>query len=117
MGAVASSLEAVVAALPGGGEARPGQVTMAEAVADAIARARHVVVEAGTGTGKSLGYLVPAVLCGQRTVVTTATKNLQDQLVGRDLPFLASALSTPFTFAALKGRSNYLCLQRAMEAL
>lgn len=114
---VAAALAAVVAALPGGGEARPGQAEMAAAVADTIARCRHVVVQAGTGTGKSLGYLVPAVLAGQRTVVATATKNLQDQLVGRDLPFLAEALPVPFTFGALKGRSNYLCLQRAKEVL
>jgi len=114
---VAAALAKVVAALPGGGEARPGQVEMAEAVAGAVERVRHLVVQAGTGTGKSLGYLVPAVLSGQRTVVATATKNLQDQLVGRDLPFLSGALARPFTFAALKGRSNYLCLQRAKEVL
>ena len=114
---VAEALRAVVAALPGGGEARPGQVEMAEAVAAAVAGERHVVVQAGTGTGKSLGYLVPAVLAGKRVVVATATKALQDQLVGRDLPFLAEHLGVPFTFSALKGRSNYLCLQRAREVL
>ena len=115
--AVAEALGLVVAALPSGGEARPGQVEMVEAVAGAIAGGRHAVVQAGTGTGKSLGYLVPAVLSGKRTVVATATKALQDQLVGRDLPFLAEHLGVPFTYAALKGRSNYLCLQRAKEAL
>ena len=114
---VAEALGLVVASLPGGGEARPGQVEMAEAVAAAIVEGRHAVVQAGTGTGKSLGYLVPAVLSGKRTVVATATKALQDQLVGRDLPFLAEHLGVPFTYAALKGRSNYLCLQRAKEAL
>jgi len=114
---VAEALAAVVAALPGGGEARPGQVEMAEAVGAAIEADRHLVVQAGTGTGKSLGYLVPAVLSGRRTVVVTATKALQDQLVGRDLPFLATHLDVPFRFAALKGRSNYLCLQRAKEVL
>jgi ATP-dependent DNA helicase DinG len=114
---VTAALAHVVGELPGGGEARPGQVAMAGAVADAIARSRHLVVQAGTGTGKSLGYLVPAVLSGQPTVVATATKNLQDQLVGRDLPFLAGTLPEPFTFAALKGRANYLCLQRAREVL
>jgi ATP-dependent DNA helicase DinG len=117
MSEVEDALREVVAGLPGGGEARPGQVQMAEAVADAITRCRHVVVQAGTGTGKSLGYLVPAVLSGQRTVVATATKGLQDQLVGRDLPFLAAHVREPFTFAALKGRSNYLCLQKAKEVL
>jgi ATP-dependent DNA helicase DinG len=114
---LSDALAAVVAALPGGGEARPGQVDMAEAVAEAITRVRHVVVQAGTGTGKSLGYLVPAILSGQKTVVATATKNLQDQLVGRDLPFLAGHLDEPVTFSALKGRSNYLCLQKAKEVL
>jgi ATP-dependent DNA helicase DinG len=114
---VTRSLAGVVGKLPGGGEARPGQVEMAEAVATAIEHVRHLVVQAGTGTGKSLGYLVPAVRSGQRTVVATATKNLQDQLVGRDLPFLERSLGAPFTFAALKGRSNYLCRQRAKEVL
>jgi ATP-dependent DNA helicase DinG len=117
MSEVEDALRSVVAALPGGGEARPGQVEMAAAVADAITRCRHVVVQAGTGTGKSLGYLVPAVVSGQKTVVATATKNLQDQLVGRDLPFLAEQVPERFTFAALKGRSNYLCLQKAKEVL
>lgn len=114
---VVPALDQVVAALPGGGEPRPGQVRMAEAVVAAIEGDRHLVVQAGTGTGKSLAYLVPAVLSGRRTVVATATKALQDQLVGRDLPFLAEHLGVPFRFAALKGRSNYLCLQRAKEVL
>jgi ATP-dependent DNA helicase DinG len=74
-------------------------------------------VQAGTGTGKTLAYLVPAILSGKTTVVATATKALQDQLVGKDLPFLATHLDQPFTYASLKGRSNYLCLQRAKEVL
>src|SRR5213082_1687784 len=90
---------------------------MAQAVADAIAECRHLVVQAGTGTGKTLAYLVPAILSGRRTVVATATKALQDQLVGKDLPFLAAHLGRPFTYASLKGRANYLCLQRAKEIL
>src|SRR5437763_8790695 len=90
---------------------------MAAAVADGITNKRHVVVQAGTGTGKTLAYLVPAILSGRQTVVATATKALQDQLVGKDLPFLAAHLGRPFTYAALKGRSNYLCLQRAKEVL
>jgi ATP-dependent DNA helicase DinG len=110
-------LERVVAALPGGGEARPGQRRMAEAVERAIHEHRHVVVQAGTGTGKSLAYLVPAVHSGRRTVVATATKALQDQLVNKDLPFLAELVDRPITFASLKGRANYLCLQRAKEAI
>jgi ATP-dependent DNA helicase DinG len=111
----ASTLGRVVAALPGGGEARPGQSQMAVAVAEAIEGGRHLVVQAGTGTGKSLAYLVPAVLAGARVVVTTATKGLQDQLAGKDLPFLAAQLDTTFDFAVLKGRSNYVCLQRVAE--
>jgi len=90
---------------------------MAEAVADAITHQRHLVVQAGTGTGKTLAYLVPAILSGKRLVVATATKALQDQLVGKDLPFLAAHLGRPFTYASLKGRANYLCLQRAKEIL
>ncbi|MBA2283059.1 MAG: ATP-dependent DNA helicase [Acidimicrobiia bacterium] len=111
------ALRSVVAQLPGGGEARPGQVLMAEAVANAIWRVRHLIVQAGTGTGKSLGYLVPLILARRTVVVATATKALQDQLIGRDLPFLAEHLDVPFRYAALKGRSNYLCLQRASEVL
>ncbi|MGI8685736.1 MAG: ATP-dependent DNA helicase [Acidimicrobiales bacterium] len=111
---VAAALERVRRALPAG-EARPGQVAMAEAVAKAIDTRRHLVVQAGTGTGKSLGYLVPAVLSGQRVVVATATKALQDQLAAKDLPFLARHLGRPFEFAVVKGRSNYLCRQRATE--
>jgi ATP-dependent DNA helicase DinG len=112
-----SALDAVVAALPDGGEPRPGQRRMAAAVESALARGRHLIVQAGTGTGKTLAYLVPAILAGRRTVVATATKALQDQLVGKDLPFLAAHLEHPFTFTSLKGRANYLCLQRAKEVL
>ena len=73
-------------------------------------------MQAGTGTGKSLAYLVPAVVSGAKIVVATATKALQDQLAGKDLPFLAEHVDRPFTFAVLKGRSNYVCLQRVHEA-
>jgi len=112
---VAAGLAQVVAALPGGGEGRTGQVEMAVAVADAVASGRHLVVRAGTGTGKSLAYLVPAVLSGRRVVVATATKALQDQLAGKDLPFLAQHIDVPFEAAVLKGRSNYACRQRLHE--
>lgn len=105
----------MVAALGRAGEDRPGQRTMVEAVEKAIAERRHLLVQAGTGTGKSLGYLIPAILSGRRVVVATATKALQDQLVGKDLPFLAAHLGVPFSFACLKGRSNYLCVQRVRE--
>lgn len=105
----------MVAALPGGGEARPGQLQMSLAVASAISDGRHLIVQAGTGTGKSLGYLVPALLSGSKVVVATATKALQDQLATKDLPFLQRHLGESFEFAVLKGRSNYLCRQRARE--
>ena len=116
---ICAALAKVVADLPAGGELREGQQRMAEAVSRAIDRSRHLVVQAGTGTGKSLAYLVPALLAGQTVVVSTATKALQDQLAGKDLPFLAERLSAqvgrPLRFAVLKGRSNYLCRQRERE--
>ncbi len=115
MSPVAAALARVAGALVDGGERRPQQVAMADAVAAAIAGGRHLVVQAGTGTGKSWGYLVPAVLSGRRVVVATATKALQDQLAGRDLPFLEEHLGRPFSWAVLKGRGNYLCLQRLRE--
>jgi ATP-dependent DNA helicase DinG len=109
------ALRRVVAALPGGGEGRPGQVAMADAVAAAVAEGRHLVVRAGTGTGKTLGYLVPAIVSGRRVVVATATRALQDQLATKDLPFLEEHLERPFDWAVLKGRSNYVCVQRLAE--
>ncbi len=112
---VQEALEAATRSLPGGGEHRAGQAEMARSVARAIESGRHLVVQAGTGTGKSLAYLVPAVISGKHVVVATATKALQDQLAKKDLPALARALDRPITFAVLKGRSNYLCLQRAGE--
>jgi ATP-dependent DNA helicase DinG len=112
---VAAVLAGVTSALPHGGEDRPGQVQMARAVARAIASGRHLVVRAGTGTGKSLAYLVPAVMSGERVIVATATKALQDQLAEKDLPALSRALDIPVSFAVLKGRANYLCLERAQE--
>jgi ATP-dependent DNA helicase DinG len=114
---VGEALERVVGALPGGGERRLGQREMADAVATALESDRHLVVQAGTGTGKSLAYLLPALLSGKRVVVATATKALQDQLAGKDLPFLEQHLGAPVHFAVLKGRSNYFCRQRAVEVL
>lgn len=96
-------------------EDRPQQRAMAGAVGEAIKQRRHLVVGAGTGTGKSLAYLVPALALGNRVVVSTATKALQDQLAHRDLPRLASMLGSDFRFAVLKGRSNYVCRQRVNE--
>ncbi len=112
---VAGALLRVTTALPGGGEVREGQRLMAAAVSKAIVNSDHLIVQAGTGTGKSLGYLVPAIISGAKVVVSTATKALQDQLAGKDLPFLTKHLGVPFTFALLKGRSNYFCLQKAAE--
>ena len=111
---VAELLRQVVAALPAG-EVRTGQVEMAEVVAKALGSGGHVAVTAGTGTGKSLAYLVPAVDSHKRVVVATATKALQDQLANHDLPLVARGLGRPVKWAVLKGRSNYLCRQRLHE--
>ena len=117
-GLSAEALDALDRAVDGlpEGVRREGQDAMCEAVAEAVAHDHHVVVQAGTGTGKTLAYLVPALLSGRRTVVATATKALQDQLAHKDLPHLAEHLERPFTHAVLKGRANYLCLQRLDEA-
>ena len=100
-------------------ENRPGQREMAGWVADAISGEQHLIVQAGTGTGKTLAYLVPAVIAGTRTVVATATKALQDQLANKDLPYLSEQLAAAgladLDWAVLKGRSNYVCLQRLRE--
>ncbi len=111
---VLAAMAAVTGALPAA-EARPGQQQMAVAVAEAIESGRHLVVQAGTGTGKTIGYLVPAILAGKTVVVATATKALQDQLAAKDLPFLQLHLGQRFDFAILKGRSNYVCMQRVRE--
>ncbi|MGW7251377.1 ATP-dependent DNA helicase [Streptomyces decoyicus] len=112
-------LHAAVTAV--GGTERPGQVAMAEAVAGAVDEQAHLLVQAGTGTGKSLGYLVPALAHGERVVVATATLALQRQLVERDLPRTVEALHPLLRrrpeFAMLKGRSNYLCLHRLHEGV
>lgn len=112
--AVRAALRAVTSELTAA-EDRPGQREMALAVAHALESGRHLVVAAGTGTGKTLAYLVPSVLAGKRVMVATATKALQDQLASKDLPFLAEHLDVPFDWAILKGRSNYICLQRVRE--
>ncbi|MGN6250986.1 MAG: ATP-dependent DNA helicase [Marmoricola sp.] len=116
---VRAVLAAAVEAL--GGQERAGQVQMAEAVAEAMESGRHLLVQAGTGTGKSLGYLVPALLHRDRVVVATATLALQHQLVERDLPALAEAveqtLPASASYAVLKGRSNYACLHRVREGV
>jgi len=113
-----AALDAVTNALERA-ENRPGQREMAGRVADAISGEQHLIVQAGTGTGKTLAYLVPAVTAGTRTVVATATKALQDQLANKDLPFLGEQLAAAgladLDWAVLKGRSNYVCLQRLRE--
>jgi ATP-dependent DNA helicase DinG len=113
---VDEALTRVVMALPGG-EDRAGQRAMARAIAQAVSADEHLVVQAGTGTGKTHAYLVPALLSGRRVVVATATKALQEQLIDRDLPFLHDHLGVPFTAALLKGRSNYLCRSALADAV
>ncbi len=105
-------LDEVTGDLPGGGEHRDGQREMVRLVATAWSRGEALAVEAGTGVGKSLAYLVPAALAGRRVVVATATKNLQDQLAGRDAPAVA-AHRPGLRVSVLKGKANYLCRNRA----
>src|SRR6202035_1024453 len=95
---------------------RREQLLMAERVAGALAARESLVVEAGTGTGKTFAYLVPALLCGARVLISTGTRTLQDQLFSKDLPLVAAALGRPAKVALLKGRSNYLCRDRLARA-
>lgn len=101
-------------------EHRPGQIEMAEAVLRAFEQRRHLIVEAGTGTGKTLAYLVPAIAAacgsGARVVISTGTKNLQEQLMDKDIPFLQEVLPKQFRAAVMKGRNNYACLHRIKRA-
>lgn len=102
----------------GGFRPRKSQTEMAKAIADAIAKQQTLIAEAGTGTGKTFAYLVPALLWGGKTIVSTGTKNLQDQLFLRDIPTIRAALQAPVSVALLKGRSNYLChyhLERTLQ--
>ncbi|MGO9260642.1 MAG: ATP-dependent DNA helicase [Bryobacteraceae bacterium] len=96
-------------------EHRPGQVAMAEAVEAALKDKRHLIVEAGTGTGKTLAYLVPALLSGKRIVVSTGTKNLQEQLFLKDIPFLQQHFTRPLKVCYMKGRNNYACRQKIYD--
>ncbi|HEU4509865.1 MAG TPA: helicase C-terminal domain-containing protein [Pyrinomonadaceae bacterium] len=101
-------------------EYRPGQVEMARAVMRAFEEKRHLIVEAGTGTGKTLAYLVPAVAAALggngRVIISTGTKNLQEQLMEKDIPFLQSVLPKSFSATYMKGRGNYVCLNRLARA-
>lgn len=92
-----------------GYEHRPGQLEMAEAVHDAFAGHHHAIVEAGTGTGKTLAYLLPAICSGRRVVISTATKSLQEQLYQKDIPFLQKHFAPKLKVAVMKGRANFLC--------
>ena len=101
-------------------EYRVGQIKMAEAVLRAFEEKKHLIVEAGTGTGKTLAYLVPAIAAAigqkKRVIISTGTKNLQEQLMEKDVPFLQKVLPKKFTASAMKGRSNYACLYRIAKA-
>lgn len=105
-----------LARLDPGYKPREPQLQMSRAVARALSRRQALVVEAGTGVGKTFAYLVPTLLSGSRALISTATKSLQDQLFLRDLPRLTKALNTPVRLALLKGRSSYLCLHRMQQA-
>jgi len=96
-------------------EYRPGQLQMALAVEQAFRERHHLMVEAGTGTGKTLAYLIPALASGQRVVISTGTKNLQDQIYFKDVPFLAKLLGRPLRVCYMKGRANYLCRQKVYD--
>jgi ATP-dependent DNA helicase DinG len=96
---------------------RPQQLEMAEAVAATLASGGSLIAEAGTGTGKTFAYLVPALLSGHKVIISTGTRNLQDQLFLRDLPRLREAMASPLRVALLKGRANYLCTHRMESAL
>src|SRR5215210_3972224 len=101
-------------------EYRRGQIEMAEAVAKAFEEKKHLIVEAGTGTGKTLAYLIPAVAAAlgnkKRIIISTGTKNLQEQLMEKDIPFLQEILPKKFSAEYMKGRSNYACLYRIAKA-
>ena len=98
--------------LPSGYEFRPSQLEMAEIVEEAFLRKQHALVEAGTGTGKTMAYLIPAIRSGRRVVVSTATKSLQEQLFTKDVPFLQKHFAPELKVAVMKGRSNFLCRQK-----
>ena len=97
-------------------EYRPGQIEMAEAVNETLRDGGIALIEAGTGTGKTLAYLIPALAAGERVIVSTATKALQEQLYNKDIPFLQKIIPRKFQATLMKGRSNYLCLHKLKQA-
>ena len=97
-------------------EFRPGQLEMAEAIEAALAEKKHLLVDAGTGTGKTLAYLAPAILSGKRVVISTGTKNLQEQLFYKDIPFLQKHFDRPLEVCYMKGRNNFACRQKIYDA-
>ena len=99
----------------GGYEHRPGQLEMAELVHEAFEKRNHAIVEAGTGTGKTLAYLLPAICSGRRVVISTATKSLQEQLYQKDVPFLQKHFAPNLKVAVMKGRANFLCQARVHQ--
>ena len=111
------SIDGELSKVISGYQARSAQVEMATAIADAIEKKQNLIAEAGTGTGKTFAYLVPAILSGKKSIISTGTKNLQDQLFNKDIPLIRKAIKMPFFAALLKGRSNYLCSYRLQNAL
>lgn len=99
-----------------GFQSREGQLSMAQAIERAINQRTHLVAEAGTGTGKTFAYLIPAILSGKKTIISTGTRNLQDQIFEKDFPLIRDILKRPVEGAVLKGRANYLCLYRLNQA-
>ena len=108
-------IEQIVSQLPGY-EARPQQFEMGRTIGSAIETGRHALIEAGTGSGKSFGYLIPLLESGKTAVISTGTIALQEQLLNKDIPFLSQAYGKEVKVALAKGRSNYLCLRKLEEA-
>src|SRR5271169_1494174 len=98
-----------------GYEFRPSQLAMAQIAAEAFEKHQHAVIEAGTGTGKTLAYLIPAIRSGRRVVVSTATKSLQEQLFQKDVPFLQKHFAPNLKAALMKGRANFLCRHKVHQ--
>ncbi len=111
---LSSSFDILEKAFPGY-ENRPQQREMAEEILDALLARRDLLIEAGTGVGKSFAYLIPSIISGEKTTISTSSLALQDQLVKKDLVFLKKALSLNFSFGVLKGKNNYVCLKREIE--